>query len=94
MRRELLDKNPWMEAESAGFGAKGGDYDFSSSKHVSSQQKALGKQSAALESLSKRINKKVLSMFEKVHCIDMYIYIYIHMCIFVYIYLGQVERGP
>jgi len=65
MCRDLLSKNPWMEPERSSFGQPGGEYDFKSAKHVAAQQKALAKQSSQLEALSKRINKKVLSMFEK-----------------------------
>ena len=62
--RELLKRHPWMETERARFGVAGGEFDFAKRKPAAMRD-ALGKQSAQLESLSKRINKKVLSMFEK-----------------------------
>ena len=62
--RELLKRHPWMETERARFGTPGGEFDFAKRKPASVRD-ALGKKSAQLESLSKRINKKVLSMFEK-----------------------------
>jgi len=62
--RELLKRHPWMETERARFGVAGGEFDFAKRKPAAMRD-ALSKQLAQLESLSKRINKKVLSMFEK-----------------------------
>ena len=53
-----------METERARFGVAGGEFDFAKRKPAAMHD-ALSKQLAQLESLSKRINKKVLSMFEK-----------------------------
>ena len=62
--RELLKRHPWMETERARFGVAGGEFDFAKRKPAAMRE-ALSKQSAQLELLGKRINKKVLSMFEK-----------------------------
>ena len=60
---DLLRRNPWMEAEKADFGKAGTAYDFKKTNPAVAAQ-TLAKKTAELESLSKRINKKVLSMFE------------------------------
>jgi len=62
---DLLNRNPWMEAERDSFGEPGGEFDFSNAKHVAKQRAALGSQAATLSMLAKKVNKKVLSMFEK-----------------------------
>mmetsp|Transcript_7154 Transcript_7154/g.12012 ORF Transcript_7154/g.12012 Transcript_7154/m.12012 type:complete len:1198 (-) Transcript_7154:278-3871(-) len=60
----ILEQHPWIEAERDTFGVAGGKYDFKKRKPAAAQ-KELAKNIATLESLGKRINKKVLSMFEK-----------------------------
>jgi len=61
--RELLKRHPWIEAEQANFGVAGTEYDFAKRKPAT-LQKELAKKTAALENLSRKINKKVLSMLE------------------------------
>jgi len=62
--RELLKKHQWMVAEREQFGVAGGAYDFKKRKPQHAQAE-LSKATAQLEGLAKRINKKVLAMFEK-----------------------------
>lgn len=62
--RELIKRHPWIEAEKGAFGQKDGEYDFSKRK-PSAVQAQYAKQQSQLDNLSKRINKKVLAMFEK-----------------------------
>jgi len=62
--RELLKKHQWMVAEREQFGVAGGTYDFKKRKPQHAQAE-LSKATAQLEGLAKRINKKVLAMFEK-----------------------------
>lgn len=60
----LLRAHPWIESEKSAFGVEGGDYDFSATDadEMSTQLQALkGEQ----DSLSKKINKKVMGMIEK-----------------------------
>merc|ERR1719482_259359 len=52
-----------MEAEKHQFGVAGTEYDFAK-RSPAALQKELAKTSATLEALSKRINKKVLTMLE------------------------------
>ena len=61
--RELLKRHPWMEAEKGQFGVAGTEYDFKKRKPAQ-LQKELAAKRANLETLSKKINKKVLSMLE------------------------------
>ena len=61
--RELLKRHPWMEAEKGQFGVAGTEYDFKKRKPAQLQKELAAKQ-ANLETLSKKINKKVLSMLE------------------------------
>ena len=58
---DLLNRNPWMEAERDSFGEPGGEFDFSNAKHVAKQRAALGSQAATLSMLAKKVNKKVSS---------------------------------
>ena len=60
---EMLRQYPWMESERQSFGCAGTEYDFKKGKPATAKE-TLNKKTAQLESLSKRINKKVLSMFE------------------------------
>jgi structural maintenance of chromosome 2 len=61
--RELLKRHPWMESEQHRFGETGTEWDFSKRKPAA-MQKEFDKKSAALDALSKRINKSVLTMLE------------------------------
>mmetsp|Transcript_101865 Transcript_101865/g.152612 ORF Transcript_101865/g.152612 Transcript_101865/m.152612 type:complete len:1217 (+) Transcript_101865:187-3837(+) len=60
----LLKNNAWIESERSAFGVLGGDYDFEATDphEMSHQLKALKTEQ---ESLSKKINKKVMGMIEK-----------------------------
>jgi len=60
---ELLKRHPWMVNEQQHFGKPGGEYEFTKKKTTEAAQ-MLAKQTSSLETLGKRINKKVLSMFE------------------------------
>ena len=61
--RELVRRHPWIESEQAQFGVAGGDFDFSKKKPQKAQE-ALAKAQSTVDAASKRVNKKVLSMFE------------------------------
>ena len=61
--KELIKKHPWIEAEKSRFGVAGTEYDFKES-NMKKLQKELAKKAADLEALSKKINKKVLTMLE------------------------------
>jgi structural maintenance of chromosome 2 len=61
--RELLRRHPWMEAERYQFNNPGTEYDFDK-RRPSALQKELVSKTARLEALSKRVNKKVLTMLE------------------------------
>eukprot|EP00531_Pseudo-nitzschia_arenysensis_P016854 CAMPEP_0116127038 /NCGR_PEP_ID=MMETSP0329-20121206/6636_1 /TAXON_ID=697910 /ORGANISM="Pseudo-nitzschia arenysensis, Strain B593" /LENGTH=1215 /DNA_ID=CAMNT_0003621129 /DNA_START=198 /DNA_END=3845 /DNA_ORIENTATION=- len=60
----LLKAHPWIESEKSAFGLEGGDYDFTSTNpdEMSVRLKAL---KSDQDSLSKKINKKVMGMIEK-----------------------------
>jgi len=60
----LLKNYPWIESEKSAFGVEGGDYDFTAANpgEMSAQLHALKSEQ---ESLSKKINKKVMGMIEK-----------------------------
>lgn len=60
----LLKNHPWIESEKSAFGVEGGDYDFTAANpdDMSAQLHALKSEQ---ESLSKKINKKVMGMIEK-----------------------------
>ena len=61
---EMVAAHPWIAAERQKFGAAGGEYDFHKTKPAKAAEQ-LAKRRAGLESLSKRINKRALAMFEK-----------------------------
>lgn len=61
--RDMIKQHPWIENEKGSFGLAGTAYDFKKNK-CSTAQQTLAKKTAQLDNLSKRINKKVLSMFE------------------------------
>ncbi|KAL4421732.1 hypothetical protein ABPG77_002348 [Micractinium sp. CCAP 211/92] len=62
--RKLLREYPWIEGEKAQFGRPGSDYDWEARdpKQVFAEYE---KASSAIEGLSKKVNKKVMQMFEK-----------------------------
>ncbi|MCL7027639.1 hypothetical protein MKW94_012381 [Papaver nudicaule] len=61
---KLLEKHSWIAAEKQLFGKSGTDYDFSSCNPHKSREE-LEKLQADQSSLEKRVNKKVMAMFEK-----------------------------
>lgn len=63
-RAALLKDHPWIETESQFFGQPGTDFDFSAKK-PSVARARLAELEAAQAQLGKRINKKVMSMFER-----------------------------
>ena len=54
----------WIKSEKHLFGVAGGDYDFESAK-ASKASKRLAELQAQQDTLGKKINKKVMGMFEK-----------------------------
>ncbi|KAL0918688.1 hypothetical protein M5K25_010711 [Dendrobium thyrsiflorum] len=60
----LLEKHGWIAAEKQLFGKSGTDYDFSS-RDLNSAKEEYEKLQSEQASLEKRINKKVIAMFEK-----------------------------
>ncbi|XP_020693764.1 structural maintenance of chromosomes protein 2-1 [Dendrobium catenatum] len=60
----LLEKHGWITAEKQLFGKSGTDYDFSS-RDLNSAKEEYEKLQSEQASLEKRINKKVIAMFEK-----------------------------
>ncbi|KAI0510484.1 hypothetical protein KFK09_011086 [Dendrobium nobile] len=60
----LLEKHGWITAEKQLFGNSGTDYDFSS-RDLNSAKEEYEKLQSEQASLEKRINKKVIAMFEK-----------------------------
>ena len=60
----LLSKFPWIESEKSSFGQKNSDYDFGRRNPEAIREKLADLQ-AEQDELSKKINKKVMSMFEK-----------------------------
>ena len=61
--REMVRQHPWIETERHAFGVAGGKYDFDKRK-MGAVEKELAKKQTQLEALGKRINKKVLTMFD------------------------------
>ncbi|KAM0935809.1 putative structural maintenance of chromosomes protein [Dioscorea sansibarensis] len=61
---KLLEKHGWIATEKQLFGKSGTDYDFSTSDPYKSRAE-LDKLQAEQSSLEKRVNKKVMAMFEK-----------------------------
>ena len=60
----LTREHPWIDSELALFGEEGGDYDFDARDPIAATEE-LAKAEAEQASLSKRINKKVIAMFDK-----------------------------
>ncbi|XP_058074967.1 structural maintenance of chromosomes protein 2-1-like isoform X2 [Magnolia sinica] len=61
---KLLERHSWIAAEKQLFGKSGTDYDFSSHDPRKSREE-LKKLQAEQSGLEKRVNKKVMAMFEK-----------------------------
>ncbi|XP_058110794.1 structural maintenance of chromosomes protein 2-1-like isoform X2 [Magnolia sinica] len=61
---KLLERHSWIAAEKQLFGKSGTDYDFSSRDPHKSREE-LEKLQAEQSGLEKRVNKKVMAMFEK-----------------------------
>ncbi|XP_068669506.1 structural maintenance of chromosomes protein 2-1-like [Aristolochia californica] len=61
---KLLEKHSWVAAEKQLFGKSGTDYDFSS-RDPRNAREELEKLQAEQSGLEKRVNKKVMAMFEK-----------------------------
>jgi structural maintenance of chromosome 2 len=62
--KNSIVKHPWIESEKEHFGVKGGDYDFEAIDPIATTNK-LKKLKDEQNSLSKKINKKVMGMIEK-----------------------------
>lgn len=62
--RGLQEKNRWIEKERGSFGKAGTEFDFER-KRVAAARKDFGELDKQQAELGKRINKKVMSMFEK-----------------------------
>jgi hypothetical protein len=62
--QNLQNKYEWLAAEKHLFGVAGGDYDFAVKKPAEAAER-LKKLKSEQESLGKKINKKVMGMFEK-----------------------------
>jgi structural maintenance of chromosome 2 len=60
----LHEDHPWIESESHLFGQDGGEYDFARAD-VAASAAELEKKEAAQASVAKRVNKKVIAMFDK-----------------------------
>ncbi|CAB9517537.1 Mitotic chromosome and X-chromosome-associated protein mix-1 [Seminavis robusta] len=60
----MLKKHPWIESEQTAFGVAGGDYDFEA-MDTKENSRMLQSLKAEQDSLSKKINKKVMGMIEK-----------------------------
>ena len=60
----LLKKHAWIESEKSAFGVKDGDYDFEAT-NPAEMSRTLNALKSEQESLSKKINKKVMGMIEK-----------------------------
>jgi structural maintenance of chromosome 2 len=68
--RKMLDswlrQHPWIASERVHFGKPGGDYDWSSKANdPAKSKKRLAEILSQQEALGKKINKKVMGMFEK-----------------------------
>ncbi|GAB2265441.1 Structural maintenance of chromosomes protein 2-2 [Dionaea muscipula] len=61
---KLIEKHAWIASERQLFGRSGSDYDFTSRDPIKSRED-LEKLQAEQSSLEKRVNKKVMTMFEK-----------------------------
>ncbi|GAB4852421.1 Structural maintenance of chromosomes protein 2-2 [Ancistrocladus abbreviatus] len=61
---KLIEKHAWIASEKQLFGRSGSDYDFASRDPIQARQE-LEKLQAEQSSLEKRVNKKVMAMFEK-----------------------------
>ncbi|XP_028797839.1 structural maintenance of chromosomes protein 2-1-like isoform X2 [Neltuma alba] len=61
---KLIEKHAWIASEKQLFGKNGTDYDFSS-RDPSKAREELEKLQAEQAGLEKRVNKKVMAMFEK-----------------------------
>ncbi|KAL5720567.1 Structural maintenance of chromosomes protein 2-2 [Ranunculus cassubicifolius] len=61
---KLIEKHSWIASEKQLFGKSGTDYDFSSTNPHKAKDK-LEKLQAEQSDLEKRVNKKVMAMFEK-----------------------------
>ncbi|CAM8991236.1 unnamed protein product [Rhodiola kirilowii] len=61
---KLLEKHAWITSEKQQFGKSGTDYDFAS-RNPSKARDELEKLQAEQSGLEKRVNKKVMAMFEK-----------------------------
>ncbi|CAN1267092.1 Structural maintenance of chromosomes protein 2-2 [Linum perenne] len=61
---KLLEKHPWIASEKQLFGRSGTDYDFGS-RDPHKAREELDKLQAEQSGLEKRVNKKVMAMFEK-----------------------------
>ncbi|TKY68122.1 Structural maintenance of chromosomes protein 2-1 [Spatholobus suberectus] len=61
---KLIEKHAWIASEKQLFGRSGTDYDFSS-RDPSKAREELEKFQAEQSGLEKRVNKKVMAMFEK-----------------------------
>ena len=60
----MAKKHPWIETEKDAFGVSGGDYDFEDN-NPDDASRELKRLQNETESLSKKVNKKVMSMIEK-----------------------------
>ena len=60
----LHEDHPWVESESHLFGKDGGEYDFARVDAAAAAAE-LEKREAAQASVAKRVNKKVIAMFDK-----------------------------
>ncbi|XP_022871773.1 structural maintenance of chromosomes protein 2-1-like [Olea europaea var. sylvestris] len=64
MVEKLIEKHPWIAAEKQLFGRTGSDYDFAS-RDPSKAREEFEILQAEQSGLEKRVNKKVMAMFEK-----------------------------
>ncbi|ACO66004.1 condensin complex component [Micromonas commoda] len=62
--KALREEHPWIDAEERYFGEANGDYDFDARDPVAATEE-LAKAESEQASLAKRINKKVIAMFDK-----------------------------
>lgn len=60
----MAKKHPWIETEKEAFGETGGDYDFEQND-PDEASRTLKRLQNETENLSKKVNKKVMSMIEK-----------------------------
>ncbi|KAL2540061.1 Structural maintenance of chromosomes protein 2-1 [Abeliophyllum distichum] len=64
MVEKLIEKHPWIATEKQLFGRTGSDYDFAS-RDTCKAREEFEKLQAEQSGLEKRVNKKVMAMFEK-----------------------------